>query len=396
MVAFNFNLYKRLSYPPQSDQLMYLAGGEMFGEQLRFFWRAPLYGFWMGLFYLGAGRDQRLAFYAEKYVSMFLLGVAIAYLGKALFDTRTGVLMGVWALNCKYLVLETNSSHIIAAVLYTVSLLCFFLPERKARLPFALFALLLSTQVRSEMWVSLFVVAICLCAYAILIRLKGKSLQPVLEIGSVKYWKMAALAASAVLLIFNLRIGPPEDHRLSEAFAMNFALNYLERNRPLQLDNQDWKNVWVTALPGVSPSFEAIEKNRGEIHPFAAILNYPQEMVSHVVYNLKLFLYAFPATVLAFDRQLVVAIAFLIYTLSYILRKPDWNALRHRISPHDRMWIVIWSFSIVSLIPVSFALRVVARYYIPLIPILMAAVMICAHLVLFRCLSGAKLTRGID
>lgn len=354
--------------------MMYLAGGREFAERFIFFWRSPFYGLWVGIFYLLSGDNPELCFYIEKYVSTFLLGLATAYLGQQLFDTRTGLLMGIWMLNCKYLVIETNGSHILAATLFVVSLLAFFLPDKAARLPVALLFLWLSTQVRSEMWVPLVIVIIILSITALRHWKSKKQNILTLSPGKIRYWALSIITCVALTLLFNLRIGSAESHRFSEAFAMNFAMNYVDR---LQLqatstkDELDWKKIWVKAFPGVSTSPEAIAKDRGEIHPLTAILSYPQEVIAHIGYNLKLFARAFPAAFLAFDRRLLMLIALMIYLSSFILWKgkdgprTSWNMM----FGEDRSMLILWSLVILSLVPISLALRVVARYYLQLVPV---------------------------
>jgi hypothetical protein len=378
---------------------MYLAGGKDFAERFIFFWRSPLYGLWVGIFYLISGYDERICFYLEKYASMFLLSLAIAYLGNRLFDTQTGLLMGIWTLNCKYLVIETNGSHVIAAALFAISLLSLTFGDHRRRLPIATLALLLSTQVRSEMWVPFIVVTIILFALALKNWRIKKRAAPIINWGGKRYWMACISVGIGLFLLINLRLGTPEPHRLSEAFAMNFAMNYVDRQhlqRTTAAGEFDWMKVWVTALPGVSSSAEAIQRDRGEIHPVTALKKYPGEVLSHIGYNLKLFLRALPATFLAFDRPVLMFLVFTAYLLfSGLLRRDNKYFGNWKEIPADaKVFLAVWSLAILSLILISFVLRVVARYYIQLMPALIAFALLCLNLSInLACLRFKRVSR---
>jgi hypothetical protein len=366
MAALHSGLHDRLAYPPASDQTMYLAGGTDFARHFRFFWRAPLYGAWMGFFYLLAGDDPQSCFYLEKYASFAVFSVSTAYLGYRLFDLRTGMLMGVWALNCKYLALETNGSHVLAATLFVFSLLC-LLRRDAARLPASLLMLFLATQVRSEMWGPFLAIVAVLAAGSI--RRRREFVW--------KPWLVCAAIGLGLALLFNSRLSPEEPGRLSEAFAMNFALNYLDRH-PLETERthekENWMQVWVDALPGVSPSADAIARDRREIRPFDAIRRYPREMIAHAVYNLKLAVVALPAVFLSFDRRALMLAAIVLYLLSFTVRKGEamWLGSWDSFPPDAGRLVLGWAVALCLLIPICFVLRVVARYFIPLIPIQIA------------------------
>ncbi len=389
MAVFNRDLFERLPYPPASDQIMYLAGGELFADRLQFFWRSPLYGLWMGVFYILSGRNPEICFYLEKYVSTFLLGLAVAWLGLRLCDLSAGLLMGVWILNCKYILLESNGSHIIAAVLFSISLLSLTFANRNARLPVALLALLLSTQARSEMWIPLIFVLFTISFLAARKWMGRKRFAVAIFGESKRYWIAAAAVGAVFFLLFNIRMGPTEPHRLSEAFAMNFAMNYVDRlNTPKadQSEQFDWMRVWVSALPGVSASAEAVREDRGEIHVIKAIKKYPKKMLAHVGYNLKLFVRALPASFLAFDRPRLMLISFVIYLSSLYLSRSIFHSVGKwdEMPSEERLLIAVWALAILTLIPISLVLRVVARYYIQLAPVLIAVSVIIANCIWMR------------
>lgn len=356
---------------------MYLAGAELFADRQLFFWRSPLYGLWMGLIFMLCGNDLELCFYVEKYFSTFLLGLVVGFFGLRLFGLKAGILMGIWTLNCKYILLESNGSHIVAGVLFSLSLLSLTFDDRNARLPSALLALLLSTQVRSEMWVPLIFVLLALSVLALRQWVGKKRYALAISEGGKSYWTMSALIGASLLILFNLRIGPPEQHRFSEAFAMNFAMNYVERSgQPLTggPGEFDWMKIWVNTFPGVSASADAIKENRGEIHPIEAIKKYPREVLAHIGYNLKIFVRALPASFLAFDRPFLMLLIFAVYLSSLVLpgSTVDLAGKWDGMGNEEKLLLVIWALAILTLIPISLVLRVVARYYIQLVPVLIA------------------------
>jgi hypothetical protein len=353
---------------------MYLAAARYFAHHFIFFWRSPLYGAWMGVFYLVSGCDPQLCFYLEKFASLVVLSLSVAYLGCRLFDIRSGLLMGFWTLNCKYVVLETNGSHALAATLFALSLNCLLLRNQAARVPTALLVMFLSTQVRSEMWVPFLAIVAYLAARSVRKRLSGQGPEFFVTSKMRHYWIICSVIGLGLILLFNARPSPEEPHRFSEAFAMNFALNYIDRHHLSarnSLAETDWRYIWVNALPGVSRSADAIELDREELHPFTAVRKYPGEMLIHVAYNLRLAATALPAVFLAFDRRGVMFLIVTGYLLSLALIKkaddrPDkWNSF----SREFRYLLLTWSLAICLLVPVSLVLRVVARYYIQLVPI---------------------------
>jgi len=154
---------------------------------------------------------------------------------------------------------------------------------------------------------------------------------------------------------------------------MNFAMNYVDRHHLSAelLGNDGWKRVWADALPGVAKAGDAVEIDASEIQLFAAVRRYPREMINHVGYNIRLAVLALPAVFLAFDRQGMMIFIFVGYLcLLAFLKDEDVRADRWNFLPQEsRHLVIIWSLAICLLVPISLVLRVVARYYIQLIPI---------------------------
>lgn len=380
-------LADRLAYPPMSDQRMYLAGGMEFAERFLFFWRAPLYGAWIGIFHIASGGDPAASFHFEKLTTLLLLGLLVAYLGRLLFDVRTGLLLGVWVLNCKYLVLETNGSHMLAACLFVGSFLCFFIRDRRARLPAALLTLFLSTQVRSEMWIPFCAIVLSLLVLAVKDRVQGKGRVTSSLARERSYWVGGTIVAMGLSVLFYARATPPESHRFAEAFAMNFAMNYVDRNHltgEYTAPDLPYTEIWVRALPGVSSSADAIERDRGELHLIDAFKRYPSEMLAHVLYNISLSVRGVPAMFLAFDRPMLMLIAFMVYIGSFVVwRRPGpdrWKSLPE----NTKRLLVVWSLEACLLIPITLIFRVVARYYIPFAPVAMVFAVFVVRAVLSK------------
>jgi len=332
----------------------------------------------MGLLYIGANHDMQLCFYVEKYASIAALSLATALLGRQLFDIRTGLLMGIWVLNCKYFVIETNGSHGLAASLVVCSLLALLRCDGGSRVPVALLFLFLSTQVRSEMWLPFGAIITVLSVRFALDKLGDGKADATAKRSVSPYWPACIAASLSLALIFNSRIGLREPGRLAEAFAMNYALNYLDRyrvddgvsRRGERSQDAPWMEVWVKALPDVSKSAEAIERNRDEIQPFKAIIKYPGRIASHVWYNVTLSFRALTAIFLAFDRPYLMLIVWVIYLASLFVIKPSQSCSDQWLQKpaQERRLLLLWVFAFFLLVPISFVFRVVGRYYVPLIP----------------------------
>jgi len=348
-------LTSRLSYPPGMDQDLYLAAGRDFVDGFVFLWRSPLYSAWMGIIYWVSGQDLKNCFYAEKIASVFFLSVLVGWLGWLLFDKWTGLLLAFWVLNCKYLLLETNSSHALAACVLVLSGLCLYLPNKSIRLPAALSMLLLSTQFRSEMWVPLFATAIYLAARQLRAWIRHRRLVALIDYAVLPSWLAAIVPCVGLLYLVSFRVSNVEPQRLTVAFKQNFAVNYVERYQMFSQFPDPWSQwpaIWASALPGAS-------------RPVDALVRYPGEFFQHVLYNLRLCSRSFPANVLASDRPLLVGLTLIAYFSWYFRLGLD-RSLRSSLS-HPALVVIACSMGL--LIPISLALRVAVRYYIQLIPV---------------------------
>jgi hypothetical protein len=360
-VILHSNLDERLRFPTNTDQDIYLAAGENFAKRFIFLWRAPLYSAWLGMFYFLSGGDLQRCFFFEKLLSILLLSGLVACLAYRLFDIRTSMLLGVWVLNCKYFILEANNSHTLATSLFIVSLLCLLLSNQALRLPTALLALFLSTQVRSEMWIIFLAVILYLVGRSIKRWITMRKHVGQFSIAGQFHW-LSCLAIGAFLsVLFFLRLGPAEPSRLDVALTQNFAANYVERNHLSERYPDPWRSylaIWSEALPEAP-------------NPAAALRHYPDEVLGHVLYNMKLSLKALPANVLSFDHPLIMLIIFTVYLGLIILGIPasDHSVKWKSIPEETKRLVTLWLTATCLLIFLTFIFRAAVRYYIPLIPV---------------------------
>ena len=374
MFILHRHLPQRVVYPPTSDDQrgMYLQAGQIFADYGTFFQRAPGYSAWLGLVYLASNRDLRSTFYIDKYSSTFILIFLIACLGWRLFDFRTGVLLGFWGLNCKYLILESNGSHTFAACFFAGSLLSLLIKRDALRLPVALLLLFLSAQARSEMYVALWIV---LAVLAIQLLLRWRKGQLVISRGATAWALGTLVLCVALYATFVARRIAPEPNRMRETFCMSFALNYIERNNlPKTIPAQQ---IWADVFPAISPPAAELKRDASKIDVVGTVLHYPKEIASHFIYNIKLAVRALPAMVIGIDRLLLVLGAFVLYLASFFVWKPKprWPTLPAII--RQQFWL--WSLASLALIPISLVLNVVARYYIQLLPVLMIGIVMALH-----------------
>lgn len=368
------NLPRRVVYPPISDDQrgMYLQAGQIFADYGTFFQRAPVYGAWLGVIYLLSNRDLKSTFYVDKYVTTFALIFLIACLGWRLFDARTGLMLGIWTLNCKYLILESNGSHTLAACFFAASLLSLLIRRDSVRLPMALFFLFLSAQARSEMYVVLWFILTVLIVQG-LKRWRERPL--VLSRTAVPYAAGALVVCLALYALFAIRRIAPEPNRLRETFAMSFALNYIERNH-LPKTTPAYQ-IWSEVFPAVSPSPAELQRDASKVNLVGAAWHYPKQIAAHFVYNVKLAVRALPAMFLGLDRPYLVFGALVLYLGSYFWWKstPRWPLLPIRV--RGQFWL--WLLSAFWLVPISLVLNVVARYYIQLLPVFLIGIAMLLH-----------------
>ncbi|MFN0084188.1 MAG: hypothetical protein ACKVX9_02265 [Blastocatellia bacterium] len=352
------------------DQEEYLASGVAASETHVFFWKAPLYSLWLAAFYRIAGRDAAWYPSLEKAVSVILLALMTGALSWRLIDARTGLFAVFWVLQCKYLLVEPNNSHTLAAILTAASAICLTLKQPYG-LPSALFALYLSTLVRAEMRLVLVVMAgVLICRVAL--ECAGKKRRPSLQASAVACWGACLLLAASLSLLFFLRQGGENRYPLiDEAFAQNFAACYVERNNLQAVYPNPWKScheIQRAVMPGTTTMLGAFR-------------HYPGVVASHILYNMRVSLRAIPASVLGIHHQALWLLAAALYLLSYMLK---WTAASpgngwSRLSPGQRSHLTTFALSMSMLALNTWLFRAAARYYIQLIPLLLPLLFLAIH-----------------
>lgn len=358
----SYRLFQSIPYPPGPDQEEYLAAGRSFAEHFVFFWKAPLYSAWLGIFHLLSGGNQQVCFFIEKAVSVLLLALLVAYLGRRLFDTRTGLLLGVWVVNCKYLIWEVNNSHTLTACLLVAGALCLFLPNQRARVPLALLAVFLSAQVRAEMMLPL-AALIGYVLWSLGKRLiKRADAASIFDVHALRWWVGCGALALALLLLFASRQGGEAKYELAnEAFAQNFAANYVDRFGLHERYPHPWgaaHEIMGNVMPGAQSLTEAV-------------IHHPREVVAHVLFNVKISLRALPANVLGFTQRWLMAAIFVFYLASFWLwpQRDSYRARWAALPEETKRMLVVWALGSSLLVLNTYVFRVAARYYIQLIPV---------------------------
>jgi len=281
----------RLPYPTRDDQIDNLEQAKTFTDRFVFYWRGPLYVAWLGGHLWLSGGDPPTAMYAEKITSVLLLAALMAWLGHRLGGWRAGLLMGAWTVNCAVVERETTNNHMLAASLFTLSLVLLTSPAARRRLPWALLALLLATQVRQEMW----------------LVLGGALLLVAVSPGRVwagatwRAWAAPALVAGIVFGTIALRAGPPFPERTSFAFGQTFAKNYVERHGLEARYPDAWTSFYEILgehVPALTPY--------ARMSPLSALTNYPGELRDHLLQNVRFALRYVPALFLILEHPLLM------------------------------------------------------------------------------------------
>lgn len=350
-----------LPFPINTDQDGYLLAGESFAEHFVFMWRAPIYSAWIGVIHLLCGRDLSATFFVEKIASVTILSLCAFCLGWRLFDRWTGLLMGLWIWNCKYLLLETNGSHTLAASFFILSLLCLYLPAKELRLPMAGLMLFLAAMCRMEMRVALAIIGL----YLIARRLWDwftKDRAILANKKSAISWLTVVVMIVSLYILFMTRAAFLEPSIPSHAFRQNFAANYVERKGLSGKYPDPWRQnpvIWEEALGGAET-------------PFDALRLYPNEISAHIVWNLKLMVRALPANLLAFYHPWLMLAVLALWSL-FIFRRP---IERQLLRLDEQRLLLPFCAAILLLIPMTIIYRVAARYYQQIIIVEMIAVLV--------------------
>jgi hypothetical protein len=366
VLIFHWNVLQHYQYPTGSDQDSYLIHAKTFVERGVFSERAPFYTVWLSLFYLLSGGDFQLCLMYEKATLILLLSLFTALICRRIFDWRTGIFAGCWVLNCKYFILEPNGSNSIVAVLITGSLISLFYLAESIRLPVSFFCLYLAAMVRPEIWflIGAIILGQLLTNREFQIRncLKKESLRNYLH----PAWLLNIILCTSFFIYSEVMMDNKLKGIHQEAFRQNFAVNFIERKDLEAKYQQKWHaidDIWKNYF-----------SDANDIKTL--ILRYPKEMTNHLEYNMKLATRAVPAAIFGLLNNTLLVIAILLYSIfEYKFPIPkrfhnDDGTLECEIK-----WIVVWGISTgIIIIPMTLFFRTAARYYIPLIPFLIIAI----------------------
>lgn len=371
--------YPQLIYPPGPDQINYLNEAPDFENHLLVDPKAPLYTVWFGLFY-SVNRDLRWQFYAERIASIFLLSVLVAFLGRRLFDLRTGLFLGFWTLNCKYLVLEPNGTNALAASMFVAAALCLTSKRENLRWPAAVFFLFLSSLSRPEMMVPLGLALVYLAWKAFgwfrSQRRKAGSLLP------ANWYHCSAILVivSAITAFVKTHSNPVAPWSTSYAFFTAFAVNYIRRNNLFQQYPDAWlftPQIIHKVMPNVTePVSPLASPLRGIVQAWKL---YPQECLYNTFYNVKVSIITLPAIALGWQSRILMFVATVVWVGSYFLVRGS-NRENFKRTPAT-VWrdLLIQSVAGSSLIAVSIFFLVLWRYYLPLLPVMLIAAAYLVH-----------------
>jgi hypothetical protein len=288
--------------------------------------------------------------------------MATALLGGRLFGATTAILLGAWVMNCKYLLEETNGSHVLAAALWAGGAFALASSLRRRR-ELGLTLLFLTTQVRYDMRAPFALAVVFLAAHDWKDAARREKDERKRLAAS---WSSTVLVCACLWAGLHAHTDRDMPNRLSVAFRQSFAVTYAERHQLLERFPDAWHTwpaIWDEALPGAPDVPSALRK-------------YPGALLGHVVYQAALSLRVLPAMVLAFDRPL----AMLLLVASY-LGVSGWQGLGRRV-PRGAAGLrdaATAGLALLVLVPVSCLIRVAARNYVQLIPLELVAAVVVLH-----------------
>ncbi len=359
------DLIHGLHYPTATDQDGYLESGRVFADQHVVRWITPIYSIWMGGFYLLNSKDMESTFWSEKFVSVLIFAILAAWLGWKLFGPALGLLMGLWTLNCRYMVLEAAGTHALATSVAILGALCFFLPRKNLRLPAATFLLFLATQVRQDMWAPFLTFCFALAILFLRDVWKGKLRLNSLERASVLPWIAALVLSASVYTALALHSTPRRPNRIGDTFGQYYAYQYVQRNA-LQSKFTDPMNQWLDIIKESMPDLA----DPSLISPLAVARRHPSELIAHVTFNAKTAIMALPAMIAGLIHPLlfsVISIGLVLFCILTRLRELPQKS-QSKVDFETRKHVLVWVLALASLIPVALLMAPAARTLIPIIP----------------------------
>lgn len=370
--------YTGLDYPPGPDQINYLNNAPLFHQYLLVDPKVPLYTVWFSLFYATAP-NLYWSFYIERYALILLMSVLMAFLGYRLFDRRTGLMLGLAALNAKYFVLESNGSNGLAAAMIVAAALC--LTSRKSlRWPAAIFFVFLSMLARPEMVIVLGLVMVYLLWKVIVWfrRERHESRKPPKP--NWYQWACLAVIVASMTVFVKTHANVAAPWSPSYAYFAAFAVNYAKRANLLDKYPEAFSQsgeIIREVMPKVT------EPVSPRAHPLRGIIQawtlYPKECLSNTAYNVKMAAITLPPIMLGVSSRLFMLIAIAAWIGSYFFVRGS-NRENFAQTPAS-IWqdLIALAVANLSLIGVTLFFLVMWRYYFPLLPVFIVGWVYLAH-----------------
>lgn len=232
----------RFSYPTHSDQDAYLEWGRQAATTGRLQSRSPLYSVWIAGAHLAGDGSLTTTFRIERLSTFLLLSAVTGLVAARVAGLSSGLLAGAWLLSTHYLLKEPNGSHAAAAVLWMAGIACLLVVEGERRRAVGALFFLLSTQIRSDMWLPFTVLLVLL------------SRRDWREGGRQRLLPWALPMGAGLVLLTGLALSSHgfERNRLRELFGQSLTMTRLERiegTPPDQLPWDDWEAVWARTFP---------------------------------------------------------------------------------------------------------------------------------------------------
>ena len=346
------------------DQYGYLEMGKAGLKTGLFAERSPVYSAWISLLCKLISNNLIVLFYYEKIISVSILSGLMYVLGHRLFNKWTGLFFFAWTWNCKYLILETNGSHGMAAIFLVLAFIFLSVNHqfiRQVYIPMLFF----SACCRSEMWMVIFLFV--LSQFYLLIKDFNTSFAIRKALSSLQFQAslLMLLLCFVLLVFFKRHVSYHEVDRFSVAFMQNFTVNYVERNNLYDKYPLRWE-----------ASIEVLKAHFPEAKTTLQIFTkYPKEILLHLCYNLKLAL-QIPAIVIGSLSYPFAFLALLAWLLTFYF-----SGFNKTNISRSHVILLISTF---FLIPISIVLKVSMRYYIQLIPVLMVLFVYCGLFLIKR------------
>jgi hypothetical protein len=346
---------------------MYLESGQQAATAGRLLSRSPLYSIWMAGAYLAGDGSLTATLRIERAVTLAALAVLTGLVAARFAGLCGGFLAGAWLLNAHYLLIEPNGSHTMAGVLWMAGILCLLVWRGRGRRAVAAFVFLLSTQVRSDMWLPLAVALAGLSSRDW--RDGGRRLIPV--------WGLSIGAGLAVITFLAHVSSGLEETRLSVGLRQSLLVTHLERAqgvRPNLWHWVEWEDLWKRTFPEI-PDASTLIRTR------------PDLVVGHIAYQAGISPRVIMADVFRLNDPLTFAVASALWVAAirprgrHVARTAPRSARVPREVASD---VLVCGLALLILVPPNCVIRVAARNYLQIVPPAIVALIVLANGLLDR------------